>query len=89
MIGSQMAHVLSRSGMRVIGISRKGESLPGFEAVYSGYLGNPLDLSFKEEKIDVFLQVVISMNKKMVHIIRKFVVLETKSNSVWFTNFIR
>ena len=41
--------------MRVIGISRKGESLPDFEAVYSGYLGNPLVLSFKEEKIDVFL----------------------------------
>jgi len=41
--------------MRVIGISRKGEPLPDFESVYSGYLGNPLVLSFQEEKIDAFL----------------------------------
>ncbi len=54
-IGSHIAQVLSRSGFRVVGVSRKGESNPFFDAVYSGYLLEPLNIPFRGEKIDVFI----------------------------------
>lgn len=54
-IGGRLARVLKKSGCRVLGISRSGKSRTGFDAIYRGYLLDPLPGLFSKERIDAFI----------------------------------
>ena len=59
-IARHLAHALQRAGMRVVGVSRRGDALPGYDEVWTASLGDSLLPALAAAPVDAIVHTALA-----------------------------